>query len=107
MRFIYTVLLYLIAPVVWLSTAIRGVREPAYRERLRERFGWTRLRLRESIWVHAVSVGEVQAAIPVVRELLSRYPQSPLVLTTATPTGAQRVKTENGDRVHHCYMPYD
>jgi 3-deoxy-D-manno-octulosonic-acid transferase len=107
MRLVYTVLLYLIAPLVWLITALRGIRDPAYRDRLAERFGWTRLRLRQSIWVHAVSVGEVQAAVPVVRELLARYPNSPLVITTATPTGAQRVRAVFGDRVHHCYLPYD
>ena len=107
MRLIYTVLLYVIAPLVWLITALRGIRDPAYRDRLAERFGWTRLRFRQSIWVHAVSVGEVQAAIPVVRELLARFPNDPLVLTTATPTGAQRVKALFGDRVHHCYLPYD
>jgi 3-deoxy-D-manno-octulosonic-acid transferase len=107
MRLIYTVLLYVIAPFVWLSTALKGIRDPAYRDRLGERFGWTRLRLRESIWVHAVSVGEVQAAIPVVRALQTRFPDRPLVLTTATPTGAQRVRDVFGDRVHHCYLPYD
>ena len=107
MRLIYTVLLYAIAPLFWLSQALKGVRDPAYRERLGERFGWTRLRLRESIWVHAVSVGEVQAAIPVVRALQTRFPDYPIVLTTATPTGAQRVRAVFGDRVHHCYLPYD
>ncbi|HEU4604042.1 MAG TPA: glycosyltransferase N-terminal domain-containing protein, partial [Steroidobacteraceae bacterium] len=107
MRFIYTLLLYVLAPFALLSTAVKGIRDPAYRERLGERFGFTRLRLSKSIWVHAVSVGEVQAAVPVVRELLSRSPTLPLVITTATPTGAERVKAIFGDRVHHCYLPYD
>jgi 3-deoxy-D-manno-octulosonic-acid transferase len=107
MRFFYSILLYLIAPLAWAATAWKGWRDPAYRERLGERFGFTRLRFRECIWVHAVSVGEVQAAIPVVKALQARYPQLPLVITTATPTGAQRVKSVFGDRVHHCYLPYD
>jgi 3-deoxy-D-manno-octulosonic-acid transferase len=107
MRFIYTLLLYVIAPFALLGIAVKGIRNPAYRERLGERFGFTRLRFSKSIWVHAVSVGEVQASIPVVRELLSHYPALPLVLTTATPTGAARVKAIFGDRVHHCYLPYD
>jgi 3-deoxy-D-manno-octulosonic-acid transferase len=107
MRFLYTVLLYLVAPFALLNTARKGLRNPAYRERLSERLGWTRLRFSQSIWVHAVSVGEVQAAAPIVRELLARYSNCPLVLTTATTTGAQRARTVFGDQVSHCYLPYD
>jgi 3-deoxy-D-manno-octulosonic-acid transferase len=107
MRFLYSVLLYLIAPFAWAATAWRGWHDRAYRERLGERFGLTRLRFSECIWVHAVSVGEVQAAIPVVKALQSRYANVPIVVTTATPTGAQRVKAAFGDQVHHCYLPYD
>ena len=42
-----------------------------------------------SIWVHAVSVGEVQAAGPVLQALHQAYPTSPLVLSTITPGGFQ------------------
>lgn len=59
------------------------------------------------LWIHAVSVGEVQAAAPLVRALLKKYPQRPLLVTTATPTGAQRVRALFGDSVRHAYLPYD
>ena len=108
LRLIYTALIYIAAPVVFALTAWRGRRDPAYRERLPERFGFTALRSAAPvIWVHAVSVGEVQAAAALVRTLRQRYPQKSLVMTTATPTGAQRVKALFGDSVSHCYLPYD
>lgn len=110
LRSVYTALLYVFAPIALAGTALRGVRDPAYRDRLSERLGFTRV-LRGSgahpIWVHAVSVGEVQAAAPLVRVLLKKYPQRPLLITTATPTGAQRVKALFSDSVRHAYLPYD
>lgn len=108
LRLIYTALLYMAAPVVFAFTAWRGVSDPAYRDRLSERFGFTRLRSTEPvIWVHAVSVGEVQAVAPMVRMLRQRYPRRALVMTTATPTGAQLVRSLFGAAVSHCYLPYD
>jgi 3-deoxy-D-manno-octulosonic-acid transferase len=108
LRLIYTALIYIAAPIVFALTAWRGIRDPSYRERLPERFGFTVLRSSApAIWVHAVSVGEVQAAAALVITLRQRYPDTPLVMTTATPTGAQRVKALFGSSVSHCYLPYD
>src|SRR5690606_32121278 len=61
----------------------------------------------ESIWVHAVSVGEVNAAAPLVDALRKRYADLPFVLTTVTPTGSDRVRQLWGDQVFHVYLPYD
>ena len=108
LRLIYTALLYLAAPVVFVLTAWRGVRDPLYRDRLPERFGLTRLKLAPPvIWVHAVSVGEVQAAAALIRALRRHYPQHAIVVTTTTPTGAQRVPALFADTVSHAYLPYD
>ena len=57
--------------------------------------------------IHAASVGEVQAAAPLVRALLKRYPEIPLVLTTMTPTGSERVRELFGETVEHSYVPFD
>ena len=71
MRKLYTLLLYLLAPLVLLRLAWRGLRAPVYRRRLRERFGLVRPAVGERVfWLHAVSVGEVHAAAPLVRALL-------------------------------------
>ncbi|WP_129775522.1 lipid IV(A) 3-deoxy-D-manno-octulosonic acid transferase [Peristeroidobacter soli] len=111
LRSVYTSLLHVFAPIVWVGTALRGLRDPAYRDRLPERWGYTRGGASSSaascLWVHAVSVGEVQAAAPLVRTLLKKYPQHLILITTATPTGAQRVRSLFGDSVRHAYLPYD
>jgi len=111
LRSVYTSLLYVFAPLALAATALRGLRDPAYRDRLSERLGFTRefppaggIR---PLWLHAVSVGEVQAAAPLIRALLKKYPQQSLLITTATPTGAQRVQAMFGDSVRHAYLPYD
>jgi 3-deoxy-D-manno-octulosonic-acid transferase len=57
--------------------------------------------------VHAVSVGEVRSSTPLILALADRYPQHRLVVTTMTPTGAAQVRELCGDRVTHCYVPYD
>jgi 3-deoxy-D-manno-octulosonic-acid transferase len=108
LRLLYSALLYLVAPLAFVATALRGLSDPAYRDRLPERLGFTQLRFSaRPIWIHAVSVGEVQAAAALVRALGSRYPQHPILVTTATPTGAQRVGALFGDSVRHAYLPYD
>jgi 3-deoxy-D-manno-octulosonic-acid transferase len=108
LRLLYTLLLYVAAPIALAATMWRGVRDPLYRERWGERFGFSRTTTRaKALWVHAVSVGEVQAAAALIRELRKRYPDTPLVVTTATPTGAQRVKALFGDAARHVYLPYD
>lgn len=108
LRLLYTIALSVAAPAAIAVTALRGLRDPAYRDRLSERFGLTRVRFDSApIWLHAVSVGEVQASIALIRALRTRYPQHPLLVTTATPTGAQRVAALFGDSVRHAYLPYD
>ena len=105
---VYNALLYVAAPIAFGAQLWRGVKDPAYRERRGERFGLgVRLPTRQNIWIHAVSVGEVQAAAPLIRELVKRYPQHRIVVTTGTPTGAARVKALFADSVQHIFLPYD
>jgi len=107
-RRLYTILLYLLVPAVLLRLTWRGRANPAYRQRWAERFGWFSAGPQPPvIWLHAVSVGEVQAAVPLVEALLQRYPDHTLVLTTTTPTGSGRVQALFGERVFHVYLPYD
>jgi 3-deoxy-D-manno-octulosonic-acid transferase len=80
---------------------------PAYRQRLGERLGFYPFRLEKCLWVHAVSVGETIAALPMIKELMARYPNLPMLVTTMTPTGAARVKLALGDTAIHAYIPYD
>lgn len=107
-RLLYTMLLYLLAPLMLVRMAVRGVRHRAYLHRWGERFGFVpRVDGGASIWLHAVSVGEVNVLARLVETLLARYPGTPVVLTTGTPTGSARVRQLFGTRVHHAYLPFD
>jgi len=107
-RILYALLSWLLAPVFVAHLFWRGRSQPAYRQRIPERFGFGLPPIgAPSIWIHAVSVGEVTAAAPLVRALRQRFPATPLVVTTMTPTGSQRARDLFGGTVHHSYMPYD
>jgi 3-deoxy-D-manno-octulosonic-acid transferase len=107
-RLLYLALSYLLTPLVVVVLLSKGLANKAYLERMEERFGFGRTRTdRPSLWVHAVSVGEVVAASAMIRWLRQNYPDVPVVVTTVTPTGAQRVRDLFGDDVIHSYVPYD
>jgi 3-deoxy-D-manno-octulosonic-acid transferase len=107
-RFIYTLTMYLLTPVILYRLAVRGLRYPDYFSRWRERFGFfDDPKIRDSIWIHAVSMGEVNAAMPLIDALMQRYLGTPFVITTVTPTGSDRVRRVYGDRVFNVYLPYD
>ncbi|MEL7536042.1 MAG: lipid IV(A) 3-deoxy-D-manno-octulosonic acid transferase [Pseudomonadota bacterium] len=108
MRFFYLTAVYLVSPLMLLFWVVRGLRNPAYMDRLGQRFGFGVPRIDQpSLWIHAVSVGEVQAAVPLIRSLMKAYPEKRLVVTTVTPTGAARVRRVFGDDVTHLYVPFE
>lgn len=105
---LYTTLLYLLQPLIWVRLWLRGRKTPAYRQRWGERYGFYRKPLKPGgIMLHSVSVGETLAAIPLVRALRHRYPDLPITVTTMTPTGSERVLSAFGNDVQHLYLPYD
>ncbi|EWC42277.1 3-deoxy-D-manno-octulosonic acid transferase [Pseudomonas stutzeri] len=107
-RTLYSLLFHLGLPLVFLRLLWRAWRAPAYSRRIGERFAVGLPPLRSGgIWVHAVSVGESIAAAPMIRELMTRYPQLPITVTCMTPTGSERIQALFGDSVQHCYLPYD
>src|SRR5690606_2444850 len=85
---LYGLALRLAFPVTLYHLIWRGMRQREYLHRWGERYGWLegKLDLHDTIWVHAVSVGEVIAAKPLVDGLLARHPGRPLLVTTITPT---------------------
>ena len=108
MRALYTFTMYLVTPVIIYRLAARGLRLRGYFRRWLERFGYfTPPPLQGAVWVHAVSVGEVNAASPLVDVLRQRFADRPMVVTTVTPTGSDRVRQLWGDSVFHVYLPYD
>ena len=112
-RGLYSALLLVLAPLIWR----RIRREHALtdsRQAPRElRLG----RIPETpsggrmLWLHCASVGEVQAARPLIEAMLERYPEHHLTLTTMTATGAERVQalaaSRDDERLVHRFVPLD
>lgn len=109
LRIFYTTLFFIGLPLIILRLIWRGFRSPAYWRRWSERFGSSPLISKQApvIWIHAVSVGEVEACRPLVKALQIEFPQHTLLITTMTPTGSERVRLIFADSVEHCYLPYD
>lgn len=108
MRILYTLLFHLALPMVLLRLYWRGAKAPEYRRRWRERLAIYPFRSRQGVlWFHAVSVGEAEAAFPLIKLMQSRYPELPVLVTTTTPTGSARVRAVLAERVEHVYLPYD
>lgn len=105
---LYNLLTVLSVPFILLKLWWRGFKNPAYRDRWLERFGVFKAPVQSGgIWIHAVSVGESVAAVPLVRQLQKRFPQTPIIMTTTTPTGSDRVQSIFGNEIFHVYFPYD
>ena len=105
---LYTLLLWLALPIVMIRLGLRAARSPGYRGRVEERFGGGRVDEAScDVWIHAVSVGEVNAATPLVQRLLNDKRNLDVLITTMTPTGAQQVVDTFGDQVRHRFAPYD
>lgn len=106
MRMLYTALLTLLTPLIVLRLWLKGRELPAYRQRIGERFGRVPTQP-VAVWVHAVSVGESLAALPLIEALIKQHGERRVWVTTTTPTGSERVQAALGTRVIHSYAPYD
>ncbi|MCG6896712.1 MAG: lipid IV(A) 3-deoxy-D-manno-octulosonic acid transferase [Thiocapsa sp.] len=106
-RGLYTLSLHILLPFALLRLYWRSLKSPAYRKRISERLAIQPAGPAAQVWVHAVSVGEVQAAEPLIRRLLARDPPTRVLVTTTTPTGAERLRARFAARVPHRYTPFD
>lgn len=112
LRGLYSVALYVLLPITVYHLIWRGFRQREYFRRWSERYAVYGAHPdddapRDTLWVHAVSVGEVNAAAPLVNAIRRLHPHLPLLVTTITPTGSARVRDLWGDSVQHVYLPYD
>ncbi len=108
LRGLYSAVLYVLTPITVYHLIWRGFRVREYFQRWNERYAsYPAPAERIDIWLHAVSVGEVNASVPVVDALRRAHPQLRWLITTITPTGSARVRALWGDEVEHVYVPYD
>ena len=109
LRGLYSAALYLLLPITIYHLIWRSFRQGEYLQRWDERYAvyGSAPAHAGTIWVHAVSVGEVNAAAPLINKLLALRPATRLLVTSITPTGSARIRALWGDRVEHVYLPYD
>jgi len=110
LRPLYSLLVYLALPFLPLRLWWRGRREPLYRAHVGERYGrYPRTAAVRSpvLWVHAVSLGETRASVPLVERLLRAYPDATVLVTCMTATGRAAGEALFGGRVTQAWLPYD
>jgi len=103
---LYSWLIRCAVPFAYAMLAWRGLSDRGYWQGLSERLGFGRRLPTASLWLHAVSLGEMTAAAPLLRTLRKRHPGVPLVVTTATPAGRARARVLSDDADIR-YLPYD
>lgn len=107
MRFLYTIIFYLLLPFILLRLWIKNRKTPNGLQFWHERLGFSlRPYSPGGVWVHAVSVGESLTAIPLIKRLQQRYPTLPITVTNETITGAERIRAEL-ENITQLYFPYD
>lgn len=108
-RFVYTLLLTIVAPIFLYGLFKTKSGKPSVGSRWREHFGNTPPLDNSDkpvIWFHAVSVGETLAVTPLIKRYALENPDSQIVITTTTPTGAEQAKKLSDIAIHR-YMPLD
>ena len=103
---LYRLALLLAAPLIPLRLLWRGRRERGYLQHWGERLGSGAAPV-GALWIHAVSVGEMRAAQPLIAALRDAHPEAPLLLTCMTPTGRATAEALYGSFAHIAYLPYD
>lgn len=104
--FLYFIVLLFLLPFQYRK------RPKDFRQRwLREKFGSFNFKLltlnSTLIWVHAVSVGEVIASLPLLQKLKDRYPSASLLLSTITDTGQKVAMEKASEGTKVIYLPFD
>ena len=106
-RFIYTLLLYLSLPIAIFKLIKKERNSLFWKVKLKNQLGFVVKTSDDVIWVHCVSVGEFNAARPLIDQLFDNFPDHRLAITTTTITGAEAVKKHYQDRVIHYFFPFD
>jgi len=106
-RFIYTLLLYLGLPIAILKLIAKERKSPLRKTKLKNQLGFVTKTSGKVIWIHCVSIGEFNAARPIIDQLLDFFPKHELAISTTTITGAEAVRNHYNDRVIHYFFPLD
>ncbi len=109
-RKLYTAVFCILLPLYFLRLFWKGFNNREYFFRWGERLGFNTdfpSKDKSIIWIHAVSVGEVNASMPLLRSLLNNYSKAEILVTTTTPTGSKLLIEKLGNKIKHQYIPVD
>lgn len=106
-RLLYGALLSLALPLLAAHLLYRSLRQPAYRRFFGERLGHHRKSVTRPIWLHAASLGEVQAAVPLLAALRAEHVGAPMLITCQTPAGRQAAEALALADCTVAYLPFD
>jgi 3-deoxy-D-manno-octulosonic-acid transferase len=106
-RFIYTFLITLSLPFALLRTLLKDTKSSSWTRKLKNQLGYVPKTSGKVIWFHCVSVGEFNAAKPLIDKIFLKFPRHQIVITTTTITGSEAVESHYKKRVIHCFFPFD
>ncbi|ALC16449.1 3-deoxy-D-manno-octulosonic-acid transferase [Desulfuromonas soudanensis] len=112
MYLLYDLILLALTLVLIPYYLVRGAFHGKVRRGIRERLGiysagrLAPLQGKRVIWIHAVSVGETRAAIPLIKALRKTWPEAALIISNVTETG-QQIARGIGETDLSLYFPYD
>jgi 3-deoxy-D-manno-octulosonic-acid transferase len=106
-RFLYTVLIILTLPFAILRILLRDTKNSNWIRKLKNQLGFVPKISGKVIWLHCVSVGEFNAAKPLIDKIFIKFPLHQIVISTTTITGSEAVEKHYKSQVIHCFFPFD
>tara|TARA_X000000368_G_scaffold76350_1_gene56734 strand:+ start:105 stop:1364 length:1260 start_codon:yes stop_codon:yes gene_type:complete len=106
-RFLYSLIVWLSIPIALLKIIVKDSSHPSWKVKVRNQLGLVKKMSGRVIWIHSVSVGELNASKPLVDLLFEHYPSHKIVISTTTMTGSVEVKKHYKSKVTHCFFPFD
>ena len=106
-RLIYTILIYLSLPVAIFRILIKDSKDKSWKQKIKNQLGFVNAVKGKVIWIHCVSVGEFNAAKPLIDKMFNNFPSHKIVITTTTITGSKAVKNYYQNKVIHLFFPFD
>ena len=106
-RFIYTFLIILSLPFALLRILLKDTKSSSWTRKLKNQLGYVPKTSGKVIWFHCVSIGEFNAAKPLIDKIFLKFPLHQIVITTTTITGSMAVENHYKRRVIHCFFPFD
>src|SRR5579862_10058779 len=109
---IYNLALFLLAIIALPKLLWQCIMHGKYRQSLKGRLGitlpnFTPIQGKEVIWIHAVSMGETRAVIPLDRKIQQAYPNVSIVISTTSETGHAEAKRSMAQADAHFILPID